>query len=44
MMSGIDERDEFDEYSHNDSIHSNIGSKRGDASKNNSSRGSTLNK
>lgn len=40
-MSGIDERDEFDEYSHTDSVHSNMLSK-GAHSKNASSRGSTL--
>lgn len=44
MMSGIDERDEFDEYSHSDSVHSNILSRHGGGSKNASSRGSTLKK
>ena len=42
MMSGIDEREEFDEYSHTDSVHSNMQSRHGAGSKNASSRGSTL--
>lgn len=42
MMSGIDEREEFDEYSHTDSVHSNMQSRHGGGSKNASSRGSTL--
>ena len=42
MMSGIDERDEFDEYSHTDSIHSNMMSRQIGGAKNTSSRGSTL--
>lgn len=41
-MSGIDERDEFDEYSHTDSVHSNMMKGQGGGSKNASSRGSTL--
>ena len=42
-MSGIDERDEFDEVSHTDSVHSNMLTKGfGNGSKNTSSRGSTL--
>lgn len=42
MMSGIDERDEFDEYSHTDSVHSNMHRGQGAGSKSASSRGSTL--
>jgi hypothetical protein len=42
LMSGIDERDEFDECSHTDSVHSNMQLHGGAGSKSASSRGSTL--
>ena len=42
LMSGIDEREEYDEYSHTDSVHSNMQTKYGAGSKSASSRGSTI--
>lgn len=42
LMSGIDEREEYDEYSHTDSVHSNMHTKYGAGSKSASSRGSTI--